>query len=171
MGRCGLYCAACRIYRAERDSPAWRAEIAAHFKCKPEEVRCRGCGALTPDCWGYNCQFLICQREKGLESCYQCREYHQRTCARYEAFAQRYLEEYGVDVRAGLDMVASGHGGEWLQQMIRRYTCPHCHKPLAVGETECHHCHRPLAAPAPNEPPVQESIPSSAPAETESGEP
>ncbi|MCK4247085.1 MAG: DUF3795 domain-containing protein, partial [Methanomicrobia archaeon] len=43
VGRCGLYCGACIIYRAYKDSEELRRIIAKDNNCKPEEIRCEGC--------------------------------------------------------------------------------------------------------------------------------
>jgi hypothetical protein len=47
VGRCGLYCGFCLIYRAGKDSEKLRRAVARRSKCKPEDVRCEGC----QKCW------------------------------------------------------------------------------------------------------------------------
>ncbi|HIE18590.1 TPA: DUF3795 domain-containing protein [Candidatus Bathyarchaeota archaeon] len=66
IGRCGLYCGACVIYRAYKDDGDYLRRIDEHFRCPPEKVRCGGCMALTPDCWGYDYEIVQCLRNKGL---------------------------------------------------------------------------------------------------------
>ncbi|NIU39053.1 DUF3795 domain-containing protein, partial [Candidatus Bathyarchaeota archaeon] len=72
IGRCGLYCGACGIYRAYRDGGAYRERLASAFKCPPQKVRCQGCQALTPECWGNDCKIVKCLNVKGLQFCYEC---------------------------------------------------------------------------------------------------
>lgn len=144
VGKCGLYCGACSIFRAERDDPEWRKRIARHFDCPAEKVRCRGCGALTPECWGYDCKFIVCLRERGYEYCFECPEYETRSCRKFEELSKAYLEEDGVDLRANLTLIKSGKVDEWLEEFKKRYTCRFCEKETVTGEKKCHHCNREL---------------------------
>jgi len=140
IGRCGLYCGACCIYRAERDGQEYKKRLALRFDCPEEKVRCNGCGALTPECWGFDCKFVKCLKEKGYEFCFECPEYEQRTCEMFEEFSKNYLEEDGVDLRENLAMIKEGKMDEWLKLSERLYTCKFCGKPVAAGAEKCHHC-------------------------------
>jgi len=60
VGRCGLYCGACSIYRAYKDNGEYLKRIATRFKCSPEKVRCEGCQILTPEFWGNDCKIVQC---------------------------------------------------------------------------------------------------------------
>lgn len=140
VGRCGLYCGACSIYRAEKDNPEYRNRLAARFNCPPEKVRCNGCGALTPECWGYECKFVKCLKEKGYEFCFECAEYEQRTCEMFEKFSRSYLEEDGVNLRKNLAMVKEGKIDQWLRYSKEFYACRFCGKPTVAGAKSCHHC-------------------------------
>lgn len=146
VGRCGLYCGACCIYRAHRDSGALAARLAELFKSTPEEIRCNGCGALTKDCWGTDCKFIQCQEERGYRFCYVCPEYKNRSCVEFEEFAGAYLDEDGVDIRSNLALIEEGKLDEWLAESEKRYTCPHCGRPLIVGREKCHHCDETVGA-------------------------
>jgi len=140
VGKCGLYCGACCIYRAERDDARWREKLAEAFKCELEKIACQGCGALTPESWGYDCDLVACLREKGYDYCFECADYDARSCEKYEKLAKGYLEEDGVDIRKSLAMIKKVGVREWLDDMKRRYACEHCGKPLGSGAKKCHHC-------------------------------
>ena len=140
VGRCGLYCGACVIYRAERDDPEWQKRLAEHFKCPPEKVSCQGCGVLTPNCWGNDCGMVKCLNEKGYEFCYECSEYEAKTCDKFEEIWKRYAEEDSVDLRMNLSRIKEGKVEEWLRESEKLYTCPHCGKPITTGAKKCHHC-------------------------------
>jgi hypothetical protein len=58
VGRCGLYCGACIIYRAGKDSEKLRRTVAEKENCKPDEIRCEG--------WGKNCKIVKCLEAKRL---------------------------------------------------------------------------------------------------------
>jgi hypothetical protein len=142
VGRCGLYCGACAIYRAYKDNGEYLERLAKHFKCPPEKVRCEGCTALTPECWGYDCKIVQCLRNKGLQFCYQCNEYKNKTCEKFEKLAMPYLEEDGVNLKANLERIRKGEVEEWLRESEEKYRCPVCGKPLSTGamQRKCYHC-------------------------------
>jgi hypothetical protein len=142
VGRCGLYCGACVIYRAERDEQKWRKQLAERWDCPEEKIRCNGCGALTPNCWGRECKFIKCLKEKGYKFCCECPNYESKTCEIFEKFSKRYLEENGVDLRKNLAMITAGKVDEWLTTSEKLFTCTFCGKHTAIGATKCHHCQR-----------------------------
>lgn len=139
VGKCGLYCGACSIYRAQRDDPHWQAELAREFKCKPEQVRCNGCGALTDACWGKGCPIVLCTAEKGYRYCYECPKYRADTCEAFGKLAERYLRS-GVDVRANLAQIESGATAEWLERCREKFSCPSCGQPVTVSARRCRVC-------------------------------
>ncbi len=139
VGRCGLYCGACTIYRAYKDTGVFLNRVAKFFKCAPEKVRCEGCQALTPECWGNDCAIVQCTTSKGLSFCYECPQFDDKTCDKFEDVAKRYMED-NVDVRANLLRIKAGQVGDWLREIQERFRCPYCGKPLTEGSTKCHHC-------------------------------
>ena len=141
VGRCGLYCGACGIYRAYKDNGEFLESLAKHFKCPMEKVRCEGCMALTPESWGYKCKIVQCLNNKGLKFCYQCIEYKNETCKKFEQLAEGYLED-GEDVRANLERIRKGEIEEWLCESEEKHKCPSCGKPLPVYgiHGKCYHC-------------------------------
>jgi hypothetical protein len=144
VGKCGIYCGACCIYRAERDGGVLVERLAAAFECPPDKIRCNGCGDLKPDSWSNDCDIVACLKDKGFGFCYECHEFENRSCEKYEDVAQRHLES-GEDMRGALDMIRDGGPEEWLRESKARWTCGHCGNPLIGGRKECHHCHGQVA--------------------------
>jgi len=97
--------------------------------------------ALTPDCWGNECKIVQCLRSKDLDFCYQCSEYENETCEKFEKLAKGYLEN-GEDIRANLEKIKKGEVEEWLRESEKLYKCPECEKPLPVNRMRrsCYHC-------------------------------
>jgi len=147
VGRCGLYCGACGIYRAYRDGGEYRQRLAAFFKCPPEKVRCEGCQALTPECWGNDCEMVKCLNAKGLKFCYECPDYEKHTCQKYEKFSEEYLKDDDVDLRANLARIKAGDVEEWLKESAEKFRCPYCGKPLPTKSfgKKCYHCGKELS--------------------------
>jgi len=146
VGRCGLYCGACDIYRAERDGREYVEKLAKGIGCGPDRIRCNGCADLGPDCWGTGCQRISCLEDKGLQFCYECPDHEGGKCEKYEELARRYLE-CGEDIRASLETLRDRGIEEWLAESKARWTCPHCGKPTIVGMKLCHHCREPIQRP------------------------
>ncbi|MBO3808285.1 MAG: DUF3795 domain-containing protein [Candidatus Brockarchaeota archaeon] len=141
VGRCGLYCGACGIYRAYKDNGEFLTRIANSLKCSVEKVRCEGCMALTPECWGNGCKIVQCLNSKGFQFCYECSEWEKKTCGKYEKLAKNYLED-GEDIRTSLMRIKRGETEEWLSESEQNYRCPECEKPLPVygAKGKCYHC-------------------------------
>jgi len=139
VGRCGLYCGACNIYRAYQDGHQYQEEVAAKFKCQPEQLRCEGCQALTEACWGYDCPIVLCLRTNGYDFCYECALFANESCEKYARIANTYARR-GVDVRANLRTIQTGHVNEWLKEQEQRWCCPSCGQPIGVWEDNCHWC-------------------------------
>ena len=145
VGRCGLYCGACGIYRAYKDGGVIRERIAGSFNIQSEQVRCDGCQALSPGCWGYDCEIVQCLSTKGFSFCYQCEDYASRRCEKFENLARRYAER-GMDLRTNLARIAAGEVEEWLAEQEERWRCPACGQPISCHEDHCHHCGAPLTS-------------------------
>ena len=148
VGRCGLFCGACGIYRAYRDGGELRQRLARFFKCPPEKVRCEGCQALTQECWGNGCKIVECLNAKGLGFCYECSDFENHSCDTFEKFSERYLKEDDVDLRANLARIKAGDVDEWLKESEQKFRCPYCSKPLTTKSfrRKCHHCGKELSS-------------------------
>ncbi|TET90115.1 MAG: DUF3795 domain-containing protein [Methanomassiliicoccales archaeon] len=104
VGRCGLYCGACGIYRAYRDGGEYLKKVTESFDCSPQLVRCEGCQELTSECWGNNCKIVNCLRGKGLSFCYECKDLDR--CEEYSSLYEGY-RELGVDLKGNLKRIES----------------------------------------------------------------
>ena len=143
VGRCGLYCGACIIYRAYKDSEQLRQKIAQENNCKPEEIRCEGCQtALTngwdvEEIWGKNCKIVKCLEAKGVNFCYECSEY--LDCIKFHGIADSCLK-HGENLMENLNKIKTGKVNEWLEEEDKKWRCHKCGKPIAMQLTECHWC-------------------------------
>jgi len=139
VGRCGLYCGACGVYRAYKDGGGYLEYVVESWKIPEEKLRCEGCQALTPDCWGTGCEIMDCLEENGYAYCYECESFKGRSCERYEGVASRYLGR-GQDIREALLRVQAGEAEEWLEEQDRRWRCPSCGRPVSWHAHRCFGC-------------------------------
>jgi len=135
VGRCGLYCGACVIYRAYRDEDRETQErIAERAKCRPEQVRCNGCSATTEDCWGHGCKLAVCSRERELSSCDACEEI--KECDKWQELNERYAGHPGENIARWAEVGFS----TWLKEQEEQWSCPSCCGPIAYYWKACRHC-------------------------------
>ena len=143
VGRCGIYCGACGAHRAYKDKGAkYFRQVTKAFQFPIEGIRCKGCHALTPDCAGSQCKVVQCLNAKDFEYCYECPEYENQSCEKYEEIAKKCVK-YGMDLKANLDRIKEGETEAWLKECEEKYRCSRCGKPLPVlgyNRKRCYHC-------------------------------
>jgi len=141
VGRCGLYCGSCIIYRAERDSEKLRKCIAERNDCEVKEVHCGGCQTLVEDgwdsdeVWGKNCDIVNCLESRDLKTCYDCDD----QCKTFENWYQEMLGQ-GEDLKENLKRRNEGNVENWLKEERERWSCLKCGSPLIINLDECHRC-------------------------------
>jgi len=70
IGYCCLDCAKCSAYQATiKNDDALRAEVAAAWKMKPEQINCLGCKSTKPL---FDCSLKKCATRRGLKTCAHC---------------------------------------------------------------------------------------------------
>jgi len=139
VGRCGLYCGACGIYRAYKDDGDYLDMVSKSWDMPKGKIRCEGCQALTPRCWGTGCERVKCLDDKGYEFCYECEKFENRSCEKYEYIASRYLER-GEDVRESLRRIKLGETDQWLEEQEMRWRCLSCGHPISWYGEKCFKC-------------------------------
>lgn len=118
VGRCGVYCGSCIIYRAYRDSEQLRRRVAERQNCGLEDVQCQGCQTVLVDGWekdgkwGKNCRIVRCLEAKGLDFCYQCDMYP--NCKNFRELADHHLLRYSENLTDNLKKIKAGEVEEWL---------------------------------------------------------
>jgi len=143
VGRCGLYCGACGIYRAYQDNGVFLEYVSKSWSIPKEKIHCNGCMALTPECWGSGCERVRCLDGKGYKFCFECPSFEERSCEKYEKLASRYLER-GEDMRASLIRIGMGEVNVWLEEQDKRWRCPSCGHPISWFGGKCFNCGKPL---------------------------
>jgi hypothetical protein len=144
IGRCGLYCGACVIYRAGKDSVELQKRVAERQGCEPEQISCGGCQTVSTsgwdvegEEWGKRCKIVKCLIEKGFSFCYECSTYPD--CEKFHEIADSCLK-IGEDLMRNLDKIKAGKIEEWLKEEEEKWRCKKCGKPTTMHLTECHWC-------------------------------
>jgi hypothetical protein len=146
IGRCGLYCGYCSIFRSFKDSKSLQEKIAALYNCNIEDVRCDGCQTVDGYSWcqekkyGGNCPIVKCLDLRNIVYCFECNEY--LVCSRFNEFAEENLEKIGVDIEESLKTLKENGPEEWLTAQDKRWRCKKCGNSIIVSELidKCHWC-------------------------------
>jgi hypothetical protein len=149
VGRCGIYCGSCSLYRAYKDRGEYLQQVSETLKMPLERIRCEGCHALTPNCAGNECKIVRCLDSKGFEYCFECSEYEQHLCQKHEELAKQ-CADCNVDVRTNLERIKAGEVEAWLKECKEKFKCPKCGKPLPIlgwDNKKCYHCSFDLSTP------------------------
>lgn len=140
LSRCGIYCGACYVYRAERDGGEFLRETAERQKVEPGEVKCNGCLAPEDQRWKNckGCKTERCLDGMGFTFCYECGEFREGTCEYYEGLAA-FCARRGEDMRTNLVKMEADLEG-WLREQGEKWRCGQCGGPYSWYEESCHHC-------------------------------
>lgn len=144
-----MYCGACEIHRAYKDSPGLRVRLAEKYGCRPADVMCEGCqvvharGWNGDRAWGRNCRIRECLADNGRKFCYECPALDK--CKVWNELAITY-ELVGMNLKANLLAIKAGRVKEWLAEQDRRWRCAQCGAPVAASSevAACTRCRRPL---------------------------
>ncbi|NIQ05333.1 MAG: DUF3795 domain-containing protein [Candidatus Korarchaeota archaeon] len=146
VGRCGIYCGSCTIYRAYKDSEKLRRLLAEEHNCIPEDIRCEGCQTVLrggwegEEEWGKKCKIIKCLEGSGLEFCYDCKKYPE--CEKFSELAEFYLKK-GENLTKNLEQIKHGKIKEWLVEKENKWRCEACGNPISTLP-ECHWCGSPI---------------------------
>jgi hypothetical protein len=144
LSRCGIYCGACNIYRAERDCGNFLRETAEWQKVELGKVKCNGCFADYEEKWHNcrNCHPGKCLEDKGQDFCYECDNFWDFTC-------EQYINLYNVCSKRGenirQNLIKMMHNPrKYLYEQDKRWRCNSCDEPYSWYENTCHHCRKNL---------------------------
>jgi hypothetical protein len=145
---CGLYCAVCAIYIAERDSNRKLKErLVDLYKGGPgkgslpnsenlsiQDIKCRGCLADDRFMHCEQCEIRACTKEKDYTGCHQCDE-----------FPCQYIEDFPMTVGKKVILRAIPYWRKvgtkkWIEDEEARYTCPECGNKVFRGAIRCNQC-------------------------------
>lgn len=134
IGRCGLYCGACDIYRSYTDQQNEKLKkMAKYFKCQVDRVRCHGCQNASNEDWGYDCKIVQCLERNSYRYCYECSLTDR--CDLFQKLNQRY-NNIPVDNLRRLQKVGEE---KFIREQKRLWTCQ-CGTPFEYGADTCRAC-------------------------------
>lgn len=146
---CGLYCGACEILRAYHRHENHGVECswkdlpdAYHGFPNEAEIRCRGCRSdeVFAGCKG--CKLRTCARSKGVEYCFECKEYPCQITQELKDLTQQVMERmpHVKGIIRNLDRISRIGKEAWLAEQRQEYSCPVCGKATGWYQQLCSEC-------------------------------
>jgi hypothetical protein len=121
---CGMNCALCMGYQREKD-------------------RCMGCRSngnkpqYCMKCIIANCEQVLNNKSK---LCYECDKF---PCPRLKRLDKRYRNKYHMSMLDNLNNIKDNGIEFFLDEQVKKWTCPNCHELLSVHRNFCLHCKEP----------------------------
>ncbi len=140
---CGLYCGACRLYRAWHDNLAERLEemrqrMSSRGQVTLDDLHCDGClaqGHLAPYC--QECKIRLCAANKpGVTRCSDCPDFPCSLITDFNNDGMRHHAEVLQNVRHQREIGVD----EWLQEQYERWRCAFCGISLDWYARSCFRC-------------------------------
>ncbi len=123
IAACGMNCRLCLAYkRAKKPCPGCRS------KDLPDAISCRRCVIK-------NCP-TIQHNTSGF--CYECDKF---PCLRLKALDKRYRGKYHMSMLENLQNIKTNGLTVFLEQQIKRWTCPQCGSIVSAHRPLCLLCH------------------------------
>lgn len=144
ISRCGIYCGACYIYRAFKDRGRLLETTAERVVAAREEIRCNGCLGPVEDLWRNckKCEIRACLQERELVFCYECLEFDNSSCSKYEHLRE-FCSKRAEDIKEALERIKAEDADVWLMEQDEKWRCAACRESMCWAQETCHHCGQP----------------------------
>ena len=141
IGKCGIYCGACYVYRAFKDGGKMLDATAQKLGIPREEIKCNGCSGPAEDLWRNcrKCQITACLKEKNLGFCHECPSFELSSCIKYEGLRES-CSRRGENTREALLRIKAGDADGWLEEQDQKWRCTACGSPIWWEQETCNHC-------------------------------
>jgi hypothetical protein len=132
---CGLFCPACGIFIAQRESPENQKRTAENLQIPVKALRCDGCRAEKRFAYCETCKMAACAEEKGLEYCVECAEYPCTTLREFQSAMPHRIELWQAQAR-----IKEVGYEKWFEEMLGHYSCPECGTINSAYHLACRAC-------------------------------
>jgi len=132
---CGLFCPACGIFIAQRESLEKRRRMAEILKVPAEDLECDGCRAEKRFAYCKACKMAACVGEKGLDFCVECKEYPCATLKEFQAALPHRIELWQAQTR-----IKEAGYEKWFEEMLEHYSCTQCNTINSAYHLSCRKC-------------------------------
>jgi hypothetical protein len=141
VGVCGIYCGACLLYRAHKDSDEKLMQYLASIGLSRDKVHCEGCvsGDVSVTC--AECAYRDCAKQRGLTFCFECKD---MPCEKIVELAEKRSRSNNLPhltlCPTNLKTLRQIGVGEWLKQQESRWKCIQCGRKMHWYGESCPDC-------------------------------
>jgi hypothetical protein len=132
---CGLFCPACIVYIATRETLEKREKLSRTLDIPLEMLHCDGCRSEKRFTYCQTCKLIVCAQKKGLDFCGSCVDFPCADLKEFQAGKQHRLELWQDQER----IRAAGYEA-WFAEMLERYACPQCGTLNSAYHLSCRAC-------------------------------
>lgn len=137
VGRCGMYCGSCPIYRAPRDKDEKKIfDISFRTRCTIDMIKCDGCGTADRFALSKSCIFRRCSSGRGLEHCSLCNEF---PCDTLLGLYEDDMRS-GGEARTNAEHIREVGVDKWMEEADARWRCKQCGAQIALDMKTCPAC-------------------------------
>lgn len=132
---CGLFCPACIVYIATRETPEKREKLSQTLKIPLEMLQCDGCRSARRFSYCQTCKLIVCAREKGLDFCGSCADFPCADLKEFQGGKPHRLELWQDQAR-----IREAGYEAWFAEMLEHYSCPQCGTVNSAYHLSCREC-------------------------------
>ena len=141
VGRCGMYCGSCPIYRASHDKDEKKTfELSFSTRCTIDMIKCEGCGTSDRFALSKGCIFRKCANGRSLSSCGLCQEF---PCDTLPGLYEDDMRSRG-DAEKNARRIREAGIEKWLEEAEARWSCGRCRGKIALDMKICPGCEEAL---------------------------
>ena len=132
---CGLFCPACGIFIARKESQEKQRRMAGNLQVPVEALKCSGCRAEKRFVFCETCKMSACAEKKEIDYCVECTEYPCTTLKKFQSAMPHRIELWQTQAR-----IKEIGFEKWFEEMIEHYSCPQCGTINSAYHLACREC-------------------------------
>lgn len=126
---CGINCAVCKRYLAYVNQIPLSKGVIYCKGCRPQDKKC---ALLKPEC-----RKILKLAEDEVDYCCDCDSF---PCEKLSCLDKKYREKYGISVIDNLEQIRTQGLADFLEDQMKRYTCPQCGGLISMHDKKCYKC-------------------------------
>jgi hypothetical protein len=132
---CGLFCPACIVYIASRETPEKREKLSLLLDVPLEKLHCDGCRSEKRYSYCLTCKLIVCANKRGLDFCGSCADFPCNDLKEFQSGKPHRLELWQAHER-----IREAGYEEWFKEMLERYACSQCGTLNSAYHVFCREC-------------------------------
>ncbi|MBU4269031.1 MAG: DUF3795 domain-containing protein [Acidobacteria bacterium] len=132
---CGLFCPACIIFIASRETPEKREKLSRRLNIPLEMLQCDGCHSDKRFFYCLTCKLIACANQRGVDFCGACPDFPCNDLKEFQAAKPHRLELWQAHKR-----IQEAGYEKWFAEMLEHYACPSCGALNSAYHISCREC-------------------------------